>query len=117
VGDADADPSAVVGHVIDPVGDRFLELLVLEIMNVDPSRTPLRSIVRAGILKLPMSSFFLVSTEITRLLGRLELENTSVDVMELRISIRMLTTLIRLHMPCRLNLSCRNNRPTVCEET
>ena len=62
--DPDLDPALVVGEVVDAVGDRLAELVVLEVVDADRLGLALGRHSCPPFLKSPTSSFFLVSTEI-----------------------------------------------------
>src|SRR5664280_1189146 len=49
----DADPAGARGHVIDAVGDRFAELLVGEVVDVDLFGGPGRLVLPAAVLEGP----------------------------------------------------------------
>src|SRR5688572_18792969 len=60
------DTAAVVGQIVDAIGHDLAEVLVLEVMNLGSPRLALGTPSSVPLLvKLPTSSFFLVSTEIT----------------------------------------------------
>jgi hypothetical protein len=119
--DADADKSVVGGEVVDTVGDGFADRITGEIVNVDELRL---------ILGLPLASAVLEIADKLLLLGidrnyRDIAVNTvlsfGVDVLELRIAVRVLraldglggrleavTVLSLIRMPCCLNSSPDN---------
>ena len=92
-GDADADPPLVGGEVIDAVGDRVPELLVLEVGPRTSTGRPLGSNSRPTALKSPTSSRFLASTLITGSPAAIASLTVSLMCAKLRIAIRVLSTL------------------------
>ena len=62
--DADAHPALIVGQVIDPIGNRFPEGGVPNVMHADRAGLPVRPPRAAAVLETATNSFFLVSTEI-----------------------------------------------------
>src|SRR5688572_31390120 len=99
MGHPDADPAGVVGDVIDAVGDRLAEVLVLEVMEVDPSWLALRAPLRARNLVVADQLLLLGIDGNYRLIGRLEFENAGIDIIELGIPVRVTTSLIGLGVP------------------
>src|SRR4029077_4251774 len=65
VRDADADPADVGGRVVDAMRHHLAQLLVLEVVHVHVQRVAFGPIICTAVLELPISSFFLVSTEMT----------------------------------------------------
>ena len=64
--DPDADPTLIAGQVVHPVRNRLAEFLILEVMDVDFLRFPLRLPFLSRVLEFPTNSFFFVSTDTTR---------------------------------------------------
>src|ERR671911_3223986 len=96
MGRPDADPAGVVGDVIDAVGDRLAKFLVLEVMDVDPSWMSLRAPLRARNPVVADQLLLLGIDGNYRLIGRLELENAGIDMVELGIPVRVATPIIGL---------------------
>src|SRR3954462_7568856 len=63
--DAQAHPAAVVQRIVDPVRRHLAQGLVREVVHVDRLGRAFRPVVAAAVLERTISSFFLVSTEIT----------------------------------------------------
>ena len=83
MGDPDTDPAAVVGDIVDAVGDRLAQFLVLEVMDVDPPWMSLRAPLRARVLIIADQLLLLGIDGNYRLISRLELENACIDMVEL----------------------------------
>src|SRR3954447_10693827 len=96
MGHSDADPASVVGDVIDAVGNGLAQLLVLKIMDIHPPRLSLRAPLRTGVPVVTNQLFFLGIDGNHRLIGRLELEDACVDMLELGIAVRVAASLIGL---------------------
>ena len=99
MGDPDTDPAAVVGDIVDAVGDRLAQFLVLEVMDVDPPGMSLRAPLRAGVLIVADQLLLFGVDGNYRLISRLELENAGIDMVELGIPIRMATPSLALACP------------------
>ncbi len=56
---ADRDPARVPREVIDAVGDRLAQVLIHEIVDVDPLRLPGRPVLASGVLEVSDQFFFL----------------------------------------------------------
>ena len=62
---SDRDRTSIAFDVIDAIGDRFAQLQVREIVDLDLFRGTLRLLIPASVLNAPTSSFFLASTDTT----------------------------------------------------
>jgi hypothetical protein len=96
MGHPDTDPAGVGGDVVDAVGDRLTQFLVLEVMDVDPPWMSLRAPLRARNLIVADQLLLLGVDGNYRLIGRLEFENACIDMVELGIPVRVATSLISL---------------------
>jgi len=63
--DPDTHPSRIGADVVHPVRHDLAEFLVLEVVHLHALRITLRTIIGATVLVIAISSFFLVSTEMT----------------------------------------------------
>ena len=92
----DAHPAAVTGHVVDAVRNRLAERLVDEIVYLDPLRLPLRTPLPAPVAILSNQLLFLGVNRNYWLPQGLEGAPPPVDMLELRIAVRMLGAFQRL---------------------
>ena len=110
-----AHPAGVVGDVVDVVGNRTSEFGNDEVMHADFFRPTLSAAIGLAFLKSPTSSFFLVSTEIAGSPAASVPFTRIVDVVELRIAIRMVRALSRLaDWIANRNQACGAARPPGC---
>jgi hypothetical protein len=95
-GDPDTDPALIGGQVIDAVGDRVPELLVLEVVPANLDRPAPGLKLAADRLEIADQLALLGIHADHRLTGRDRLADRLVDVLKLRVTIRVPGALARL---------------------
>jgi len=94
--DTDADPAGIVGDVVDSVGGCPAEFRDLEVVYPHLFRIAFRSIVTAIVLEIADQFLLLGVNRNGRLPGRHRLLHPIIDVVELRIAVRVARALERL---------------------
>ncbi len=87
--DADADTAGVRADIIDAIGNGLAELLADEVVRIDVERATLRLVIAAGVLVFANQFFFLGVDRDHRLAAGLMRFDLRVDVLDLRVAIRM----------------------------
>src|SRR6516165_7195787 len=95
-GDADADPTFIGAHIVNPVGHRLAQLLIGKIVHIDALWRAFWTPVGAGVLEVAEQLFLLGIDRDHRLPGSLRSQYLRVDVLELRIAVGVMRTLIGL---------------------
>src|SRR3954464_13975450 len=108
--DAEADIAVVGADVIDTIGDHLAEVLVLEVVRIDLDRLAFGSVIATGVLEFADQLLLLRVDRDHRQLRRLARLGAGVDMLELRIAIRMVAAILRLAVDVptilQLLLSC-----------
>ena len=100
--DPDLDPTLVVGEVVDPVGDRLAEFLVLEVVDADQLGLALRAPLPTAVLEIADQLLLLGIDRDRRLLGGDRRLDPLVDVAKLRVAVGVARALSGLRLDCRL---------------
>src|SRR6516165_512908 len=95
-GDADADPTFIGAHIVNTVGHRLAQLLIGKIVHIDALWRAFWTPVGAGVLEVAEQLFLLGIDRDHRLPGSLRSQYLRVDVLELRIAVGVMGTLIGL---------------------
>ena len=93
---SDADPTGVPPQVVDPIGHIFL---LPEIMRLNRFRAPLRPPLAAAVFVIPHQFLLLGVHRDGRLRELEEFLDLGIDVLELRIAVRMRRALAGLAIP------------------
>ena len=94
--DAHAHPARVAGQIVDPVRNRLAEGRVREVVNPNPFRVAARTPLPTGVLERADELLLLGVHRHHRLALPLKSLHLPVDVVELRVPVRMLSPLQRL---------------------
>ena len=89
---AHAPPALIVGHVVDPIGNRLAQVFINEIIHPHRLGLPCWLPFPPTVLKIAHSFFLLGIDREARLLTCLKCLDLLVDVFELRMAVRMLRT-------------------------
>ena len=91
--DANTYATGVGRDVVHAIRDGFSKFLVDEIVHVDVDRTTFRAIVAAAVLERAYQFLFLRIDGNHRLTSRLRGDSCRVDVLELRVAVRMIAAI------------------------
>jgi len=93
---AHADPALVPAQVVDPLGDRLAQDLVLEVLGPDLLRMAPPMPLPPGIAEIPDQLLLLGIDRDDRLALRLEGAHLAGDILELGVTIRVVAALLGL---------------------
>src|SRR4030095_6638340 len=92
----DPDPTFVAGQIINPIWNPFAQLLVCEIMDADLERVPFGAPLLPWLLEIANQFFLFRIDRNDRLAAFLKSQDFLIDLLKLRITIRMVCSLFGL---------------------
>ena len=114
---ADRHPAGVGGHVVDAVRDGLAQLLVGEVVHVDPLGLPGRLVLPAAVLELPDQFLLLGVHRYHRRPGAEVLDDLGGEVAELGVPVGVLAALGDLGVALQAEPQPRSIRATVRSDT
>ena len=114
---ADADPPGVGGQVVDAVRDGLAQLLVHEVVHVDPLRLAARMPFPPTVLEVADQLLLLGVHADHRVAAADVVAGLVVEVAELGVAVGVLGALDVLALACRLNPSALSSLATVGTDT